>query len=67
MLYSSSVVQLSFYPSLRQFLISPTGARYNGDIAFVDEDSSEDIFAARSSFQWKYVDDTQEQVCLLSS
>lgn len=57
-------VQANFYPSLRQFLVSPTGARFMGDIVFVNEDPMQDIFAARSSFQWKYIENTQEQVTL---
>lgn len=58
------VVQADFYPQLRAFLATPAGARYSGDFAFVDEDPSKDVLAARSTFRWIYFEDTVAKVCM---
>ena len=58
------LLQANFYPALQQFLLTPTGggSRFLGDIAFTDPvDTTSEIFAARSSFQWRYITDTGEQ------
>jgi hypothetical protein len=59
-------VQATFYPSLQKLIFTPTGARFLGDLAFVNpDDPTSELFAARSSFSWKYLESTEEQVLSL--
>lgn len=55
-------VQGNFYPELQQFLSAPEGARFKGDIVFAE--NSSEIFTVRSTFQWRYIEDTTELVRL---
>ena len=55
-------VQRDFYPALRQFIATEAGESYLGDLSFVDGDLSKELLAARSTFRWPLIEDTQEQV-----
>jgi hypothetical protein len=56
------VMQNTFYEDLELFLNS-AGGRYKGDIVFKTEGvSTSGIKTARSDFQWRYFEGTQDQV-----
>lgn len=55
-------LQEDFYQRLTDFIATENGAQFLGDLAFVNNDPSEQLISARSTFQWRFIDDTQEQV-----
>lgn len=58
----------TFYTDLNAFLATPLGARYVGSIVFEEPVTPDSVITtARSSFQLKYLEDTDDQVNALKS
>lgn len=55
-------MQVDFYPALRDFLSTPRGARYQQDLVFMNDDSTQELISARSSFRWRYMEETTVRV-----
>ena len=55
--------QATFYQDLNTYLSGP-GARFTGDVVYVEEGVAESgIFAARSEVTWRYLEDSRDKVC----
>ena len=55
-------LQRTFYEDLETYLVGP-GARFFGDVAYVEEkNSSSGIFAARSEVTWLYLEESRDLV-----
>eukprot|EP00892_Ulva_mutabilis_P011134 jgi/Ulvmu1/8393/UM042_0100.1 len=65
---NGTVTAGTFYTDLADFLATPAGGRYVGDIVFAEPDTpASGISTARSGFRLRYLEDTTDQVNALKS